>query len=678
MKVTATVIYDILIYLAYYTKPVRDYRHEKFDSYDYEMYLDIAVADLVSPYKTEEELKDKIRSKTSTTPELVDYALDYLLSNEMQGFVLIANNKYRLSSQSPFLNLSLFSPRVLDDQFDYFRYPDGKTIQPYIDEIVSLQVIFAEFFSAGIKGKIRDKDGSLTNKDLTKLVSFPVVTLAVANDKIGSEHLQEKDDEFIDKILRLFSRYHNLNIYKGVKLAMCCFDGCQLAETENKVSSFKDLYDEGKDYRVYSKGEYKDASILRLKRDDRDVYKVITSNLDELIMTDNHINVTNKGDKRTDELTTDDLLETYSKETLSGYVTIDSIEKIEDYNEEYVYCFQMKDESDPYFTLPNGVHTGNCRLVVENNRKNTHETGMSSLGVVTNSTSYNAVGSLRVVSIGLPSIALELSKENRNIDNYLKLLEPKVDLVVKILNAQRKLIEQRTEEEFYDFTENQGVINDKLASTIGGMGLYEAVKLLSGNEWGTMYTQDELDIANEILKFVDKKCADASKDTGKIFNMELSIPGESSAFRLKKRDVINFGDEVNYPELSNQFLPATIDANLNEKLRVENELCKYIPSTTIAHLNIDSNLSAEQTVQLHKRIWDAYPDLSHYAFNPVSYLCENGHLNTTTTNNDVCIECEGEIVDRSTRSIGYIRSIDYEFGKNRKDEQSRRKYYKLK
>lgn len=536
----ATVIYDILINLAFFTKPIRDYRHKIFDNTSYDDYLPVAISELINPYDDEKYWEDKLRKETKNTSELVDYVLKYHITNELQGTVLIMNNKYRLSSQSPFVNLSLFSPRILDGQFEYFKYPNGSKIQPYIDEIIFIQNAFAEFFSQGIKGRIRDDKGNLTDTKLTKLASFPVVTLAVPNDDIGSEHLLEKDKEFIDNIKRLFSKYHNINIYKGVKLAMC------------------------------------------------------------------------------------------------------------------------------------------CRLIVENNTKVSHNTEMSSLGVVTNSSSYDAVGSLRVVSLGLPSIALELPKEKRNLENYLENLNKKIDLSIKILNSQRKLVEKRTEEGFYDFTENQGVYNDKLASTIGGLGLYEAVKIISGNEWGTLYNEDELGIANEILKFVDKKCEEASKNTGKIFNMELSIPGESAAFRLKDRDLINFGDEVNYPELSNQFLPATIEANLNEKLRVENELCKYIPSTTIAHLNIDSSLSEEQTVQLHKKIWEAYPDLSHYAFNPVSYLCKNGHLNTTTTKEGTCIECEGKIVDRSTRSIGYIRSIDYEFGKNRKDEQSRRKYYKLK
>ncbi len=538
----ATVIFDSFIYLSFFTKPVRDYMHKEFDDMDYEEYKKIAIKDLINPYRNKKQCEVFIEKKleNKTTKDLIDFTFNYLILNEIQGYVLILNNKYRMASQSPFTNISIFSPRILDGNFDYFKFPDGKKIQDYMDEILTIQLLFAEFFSKGIKGRIRDAKGNLTNKKLTKLVPFPVVTLAIANDEIGSEHLIEKDKEYIEKIQRLFSKHHNLNIFKGLKLALCC----------------------------------------RLLSD------------------------------------------------------------------------------------------------VVNNKS--HNTEMSSLGVVTHNESFDAVGSLRVLTLGLPNIALELKKENRNLENYLKLLDKKTNLVIDVLKSQRNLIIERTNAGFYDFSINQGVKNEKLASTIGGVGLYEAVKLLSGNKWGTMYTQEELDMANEILKFVDNKCQEAKNKTGDIYNMELSIPAESSAFRLRKRDYLSYGGEVEYPELSNQFLPATIQATLHEKLKIEDELCKYIPSTTIAHINIDAELSEDAVVQLHKKIAEIYPNLSHYAFNPVNYLCAEGHLHTTTTDEGKCIECESDIIDRSTRSIGYIRSIDNEFGKGRKDEQSRRVYYKLK
>jgi len=538
----ATVIFDSIIYLAYYTKPVRDYLMETFSHMSFEDYKKIAIKDMINPNKNYKECCEIIDKNVASgkTLDLINFSFNYLLKNELQGFTYIINNKYRISGQSPFTNLSIFTPRILDGNFDYFKYPNDMKIKDYMNEILDIQLIFAEFFSQGLRGYIRDEQGNPTGKKMTKLVPFPVVTLACANDEIGSEHLLELDKEYKEKIERLFSKYHNINIFKGLKLALC------------------------------------------------------------------------------------------------------------------------------------------CRILTENTNSKNHNTEMSSLGVVSHVESHDAVGSLRVVSLGLPNIALSINKKDRNLENYLKSLDEKLNVAVDILKSQRNLIEIRTKEGFFQFGENQGVKNDKLASTIGGLGLYEAVKIITGEKWGTMYTDEELKIANSILKYIDKKCQEAIDKTGNIYNMELSIPGESGAMRLRKRDYLTYGDEVEYIELSNQFLPATIDTNIHQKLRVENELCKFVDSTTIAHINIDAELSEDAVVQLHKKIAEVYPHLSHYAFNPITYLCKEGHLHTTVTDDGLCIECDEVIIDRSTRSIGYIRSIDNEFGKGRKDEQSRRVYYKLK
>ena len=54
--------------------------------------------------------------------------------------------------------------------------------------------------------------------------------------------------------------------------------------------------------------------------------------------------------------------EVYKWKNNSIYFKIKSIEKYES-DSPYCYCFQMDDEDEPYFTLPNGLITHNCRLV---------------------------------------------------------------------------------------------------------------------------------------------------------------------------------------------------------------------------------------------------------------------------------------------------------------------------
>ena len=43
------------------------------------------------------------------------------------------------------------------------------------------------------------------------------------------------------------------------------------------------------------------------------------------------------------------------------YFKITSIEEVE-YDSDTVYCFEVDPKKEPYFTLPNGIITHNCRL----------------------------------------------------------------------------------------------------------------------------------------------------------------------------------------------------------------------------------------------------------------------------------------------------------------------------
>lgn len=52
----------------------------------------------------------------------------------------------------------------------------------------------------------------------------------------------------------------------------------------------------------------------------------------------------------------------YEVRNNSAYFKVASIEPVK-YDDEFVYCFEMQRDTEPYFTLPNGMITHNCRLV---------------------------------------------------------------------------------------------------------------------------------------------------------------------------------------------------------------------------------------------------------------------------------------------------------------------------
>ena len=127
------------------------------------------------------------------------------IENQWQKFVHVMNNKFRVSGQSPFTNVSIFDMENLKKLFADYRYPDGSEVHiPYVMEV---QKIVAESFSKG------DPSTGLPYR-------FPVMTVNLAVD----ENRVPLDEDFLDFIARTNTGLGVYNIYanEGSKIAMCC------------------------------------------------------------------------------------------------------------------------------------------------------------------------------------------------------------------------------------------------------------------------------------------------------------------------------------------------------------------------------------------------------------------------------------------------------------------------
>ena len=91
----------------------------------------------------------------------------------------------------------------------------------------------------------------------------------------------------------------------------------------------------------------------------------------------------------------------------SYYFRIDSIEKVDDYDCDYVYCFEMDDKDDDMFTLANGIHNYNCRLRNEL-QDNTFSYTLGAGGVST--------GSKHVITINFNRLVQDTIKDKNNVD----------------------------------------------------------------------------------------------------------------------------------------------------------------------------------------------------------------------------------------------------------------------
>ena len=111
------------------------------------------------------------------------------------------------------------------------------------------------------------------------------------------------------------------------------------------------------------------------------------------------------------------------------YFKIISIEECIN-SEDSVYCFEMENEEEPYFTLPNGVITHNCRL----------KSDLKTMGLFSSIVGASSeIGSIKVSTVNLNRIGLDIKFDK---DEFFKELKKRSILNLRILNAQRKRIEK--------------------------------------------------------------------------------------------------------------------------------------------------------------------------------------------------------------------------------------------
>lgn len=287
------------------------------------------------------------------------------------------------------------------------------------------------------------------NKErLKKILTFPVETVNLLNNGEDCD-----DTEWRDFAAEMWSEGASFFCYTSDSvdaLASCCYgadtkvlvrrSGKVILATLKEISSWKtknNLY-------VLSNGEWKKAKFVELPNE-RTMYRVEFKNGSTLVMTDNHRNNCVDGMKYTKDLKIGDYVEVASKpietdgtklnEILSRIddedrmfalrAMIGSIDSsdlvnedkrytkvvrisIVEYNEPFVYCFEMEDKENDKFTLANGIHNYNCRL------KNTIQSNVFSYtlgagGLMT--------GSKGVITININRLVQDVAKEHGGKEN---------------------------------------------------------------------------------------------------------------------------------------------------------------------------------------------------------------------------------------------------------------------
>lgn len=372
---------------------------------------------------------------------------------------------------------------------------------------------------------------------------------------------------------------------------------------------------------------------------------------------------------------------TWIKKNNSIYFKIKSIEKV-DYKDD-VYCIECKNEDEPYFTLPSGLITHNCRL---KNKLQTKEFNFTNgnIGVMTGSKSVISFNLSRIIQDWYCS-EYKVERGTKPVDKFD---ETKYDslkkYMIKILERVYKYHTAYNELLWDMYNANllpvysAGFIDlNKQYLTLGLNGLNQAAEFLgikcNDNPEYSRFCQEIFGLfkeQNELHKVKDGP----HKLT---FNSE-QVPAESLAVKN-----YNWDAEDGYwvPDDTNLYASYVYKPNDNttsvlEKIRLmgANYVGDYLDGGSAAHINLSEHLTKEQYKSLLE--YAAKVGCSYLTFNvPNSECTECGFI--TKTPIEKCPHCGSEKIDYYDRVIGYLTKIK-NWSKGRRIEQKTRIYDTLK
>lgn len=289
---------DFIVNYAYYSKPELEQLLELADTFEPAYFVSpsakiaflksIAVLSGWKPEKIEQEFLGK------DIKEAVKQLHRKRIVNDFQKLIHVLNNKFRVSGQSPFSNISLFCRENLKNAFDGYMYPDGSHID--VEYIMYLQKIFGEIIAKG------DPKTDLPYR-------FPVVTTNLSVD--SDRNIIDSDFEMWVAETNYKKGQYNIYANEGTKIAMCPLH----KDTEVVVRNFKGIFKsrignlgqhDKEYYEVLHNGKFVNGRFI--KTTTNRFVEITLSNGHKVVTTDNHLNVTGRGNIKSEDLVVGDLM----------------------------------------------------------------------------------------------------------------------------------------------------------------------------------------------------------------------------------------------------------------------------------------------------------------------------------------------------------------------------------
>ena len=468
-----------------------------------------------------------------------------------------------------------------------------------------------------------------------------------------------------------FSNYINSDMEPSDVRAMCPLRGDQkviVADKPNgptRIVPIESLYDPNhpnKQYYILLENKLKAASLHPFNG--LSFLKIRTTNGAEVIMSTNHQNLIMHEGRTTvvaaDLLSTNDYLpfdKTFQQPPENNdncivgdrfiWFRIESIEPITG-GSAIGYCFEVLNDEEPYFMLPSGLVTHNCRLRLDLRELRKKSGGYFGAG--------ESTGSVGVVTLNLPRLAYLSANETEFYQRLSRLM----DIAARSLDIKRRVITKLMDEGLYPYTKAYLGSFDNHFSTIGLVGMNEACL---NAKWihTTIAEPAGHQFAEEVLDFMRNRLSDYQEQyQGTLFNLE-ATPAESTAYRLAKHDIVKYPDIITaaapgqtaYYTNSSQ-LPVGYTDDIFDALDLQDNLQTRYTSGTVFHAFLGERLPNWQAAaNLVRKIAENYK-LPYYTLSPTYAICaEHGYLPGEQYKCPFC----GKETEVYSRITGYYRPL---------------------
>lgn len=259
------------------------------------------------------------------------------------------------------------------------------------------------------------------------------------------------------------------------------------------------------------------------------------------------------------------------------------------------------------------------------------------------------VGSVKVSTLNIARVAYRAANEK----DFLIKLRDLTDLNLKILDAQRAIIERNVEKGLLPSFSSGLVDFEHLYSTVGINGIYETMKTFGyvrNDEFGnTYYTDEAYALGRKIFNVIRNCINNFSLDKDYKFNIE-QIPAEQAAAKMQTADKLLYPEKVveDLPLYGNQWIPLGIKATVLERTKICAAFDSYCNGGSIEHINLDAPFATfEQAWEMLN--WVAKQGVTYFAFNGKVSQCKNYH----SFYGDICPECGESKATEYTRIVGF-------------------------